>query len=342
MRRYLVLCAALGLGTWFAQTTARADFAPGVRVPIGTAPNQTLKWNAATFSWVLDTAEPANTVLAGPTSGNGTPSFRGLVNADLPVPLVLTASGPGVTPLTIKGASGQTVNLLNFSSATGTGDLLAVDKNGSLNIGNQSSYGAALPAGTLQSGRYILGGDLGLFPSPGGNSTVMTYWGLQLMGNTRATPTFYSGVSALTVASFHVLIKATQPSVPILITQEVSGQSADPYQLLGSDGTTILAKQSASGSLTTPAVLTAIATKTASYTLTATDTTILLSGAGPIALPAASASLAGHVWTIKEIGTAPGSITGTVDGAAGYILSNPMQYVTITSDGTSYYKTGGN
>ena len=95
------------------------------------------------------------------------------------------------------------------------------------------------------------------------------------------------------------------------------------------------------GNATFPAVLTAISTKTSAYTLTATDTTILMNGAFAVTLPVASATLAGHSWTVKQIGAASSTVVGTIDGnTAGYTLAAQYSFVTIVTDGVSYYIVG--
>lgn len=82
------------------------------------------------------------TVLGGYKVGGGLSVDTGgvlsrsaLTNGDLPSPMTLTASGPGVVPLTITTAPGQTADALDINSSTGTGgDLDSFDKAGNLNL----------------------------------------------------------------------------------------------------------------------------------------------------------------------------------------------------------------
>lgn len=89
----------------------------------------------------------------------------------------------------------------------------------------------------------------------------------------------------------------------------------------------------------------AITTKTASYTATATDSTILCdatSGALTITLPAAASS-SGRIFTIKKIDTSGNSITidgngsETIDGATSQNLDTQWEAATVQSNGTAWY-----
>ncbi len=89
-----------------------------------------------------------------------------------------------------------------------------------------------------------------------------------------------------------------------------------------------------------------IVTVTSTYTLLATDNTVLAnttSGAITVTLPAPS-GITGRIYTIKKIGTGgiDNSLTinptgGTIDGASTYIIYNDYSYVTLQTDGTNWY-----
>jgi len=85
-----VLACLLGA---FSPPQARADFAPGVRVPQGSSTLQYLLWSAGAGQWQAVASlspaalgsQSANTVLAGPGSGAANSAgFRALTSADLP------------------------------------------------------------------------------------------------------------------------------------------------------------------------------------------------------------------------------------------------------------------
>jgi len=112
------------------------------------------------------------------------------------------------------------------------------------------------------------------------------------------------------------------------------------YRLSVAAGTTPASTLQVGGSLGT-----AIVTKTASYTASVNDHTILCnntSGAITIALPTA-AGCAGRIYVIKKISPAGNTVTidgylaETIDGSNTYILSVQYTTVTIQSDGTSWW-----
>lgn len=90
-----------------------------------------------------------------------------------------------------------------------------------------------------------------------------------------------------------------------------------------------------------------IKTVSSNYTITASDNTILANttgGAITVTLPAPT-GIGGRIYTIKKIGT--GGINNaltitpssgvTIDGGSSYIIYNDWTYVTIQTDGTSWY-----
>jgi len=88
---------------------------------------------------------------------------------------------------------------------------------------------------------------------------------------------------------------------------------------------------------------TAIVTKSASYTASVSDYTILCSATLTISLPDAS-SIAGRIYVIKNIGTGTVTIsrngcctTQTIDGLASQTLTTQYQSMVVQSDGTKWY-----
>ena len=91
-------------------------------------------------------------------------------------------------------------------------------------------------------------------------------------------------------------------------------------------------------------IATAIANKTADYTLTDSDSTITgdaSGGAITITLPSAS-GIAGRIYTLKKIDSSTSTVTvatsnsETIDGASTYSLSDQWKYVSVQSDGTNW------
>ncbi|KKK94574.1 hypothetical protein LCGC14_2681480 [marine sediment metagenome] len=92
-------------------------------------------------------------------------------------------------------------------------------------------------------------------------------------------------------------------------------------------------------------LLTSVITKTAAYTATASDQTILCnagSGAFTVTLPAAQ-GLSGTVYRIKKIDsggnavTVDGNASETIDGATTNVLSSQYDVIEIQCDGTSWH-----
>lgn len=89
-------------------------------------------------------------------------------------------------------------------------------------------------------------------------------------------------------------------------------------------------------------IATAIVTETASYTITASNSTILANGAITITLPTAS-GISGRQYTIKNISSSTvtlASAGGTIDGSTTISLTSKNEAVTVQSDGTNWYVIG--
>jgi len=89
-----------------------------------------------------------------------------------------------------------------------------------------------------------------------------------------------------------------------------------------------------------------ITTKTAAYTIGATDSNILADGTSAtlqVTLPSASGLYANALFTIKRINSAANNITvgptssQTIDGAATKTLGSQYAWITVQSNGTSWF-----
>jgi len=98
----------------------------------------------------------------------------------------------------------------------------------------------------------------------------------------------------------------------------------------------------ADGSWIVPQALkTPISTKTANYTITTADGTIIVNAAsGPvtITLPSAASATEYH-FTVKKVDTSSNTVTiaGTIDGTTNYVLYSQYEAVRVQSDGSVYW-----
>jgi hypothetical protein len=92
------------------------------------------------------------------------------------------------------------------------------------------------------------------------------------------------------------------------------------------------------------AIATALANKTAAYTLTATDSVVTgdaTSAAFTVTLPTA-VGITGRIYTVKKIDSSANAVTvgttsgQTIDGAATYVLSTRWQFVAVVSNGANW------
>jgi len=95
---------------------------------------------------------------------------------------------------------------------------------------------------------------------------------------------------------------------------------------------------------------TALTSKTADYTATATDATILVDASGAartITLPAAS-GISGRIYVIKKTDSSGNAVTvdanasETIDGATTYTLSAQYKFVVVQCDGANWHIIGAN
>lgn len=93
----------------------------------------------------------------------------------------------------------------------------------------------------------------------------------------------------------------------------------------------------------------ALATKTAAYTLTATDSVILASAtsaAFTVTLPTA-AGIAGRTYTVKKTDSSANTVTiattssQTIDGLSTLVLTQQWEYVQVISDGSNWQVIDG-
>jgi hypothetical protein len=91
-------------------------------------------------------------------------------------------------------------------------------------------------------------------------------------------------------------------------------------------------------------------TVTSTYTVLATDNTVLgdaTAGAFTITLPPAN-GLSGKIYTFKKIDSGGGNVTidgdgaETIDGNATFVLQNHHKYVTVQTDGVTWYVIANN
>jgi hypothetical protein len=83
-------------------------------------------------------------------------------------------------------------------------------------------------------------------------------------------------------------------------------------------------------------------TKSADYTMLSTDDVVLMSGTFSATLTAATRVVPGKIKTVKNIGSGTVTVVGTIDGATNYSLASQNKFVSVVSDGTSWYVVGAN
>ena len=164
------------------------------------------------------------------------------------------------------------------------------------------------------------------------------------IANTTVTAASYGNAS--TVATFTVnaqgqLTAAGNTTIAIANTQ-VSGLGTMSTQ--NSNNVTITGGSISNVTLSNVSINTSIVTKTANYTASTTDETILVNAAGlvTITLPTA-VGVAGKIYTVKKIDNTAYATTiattssQTIDGLTTYTLSNQYGGVNVQSDGSNWY-----
>lgn len=85
--------------------------------------------------------------------------------------------------------------------------------------------------GTLRSGTYFLGSDLGLFPVGGGQSVIQTFHGLQLDGTTATTPETYTPASVgIGADAYNVVVNMNNSSAAGLAVLGISAQTGNYFE----------------------------------------------------------------------------------------------------------------
>jgi hypothetical protein len=93
--------------------------------------------------------------------------------------------------------------------------------------------------GILKSSKYYLGTNLGLFSDAGVQSSMQTYWGLKLVGNTQQTPQSYTSSNIGSPDDFSVMIPNQQSSKTGLIIRGALGQTGNLVQWQDYSGKTL-------------------------------------------------------------------------------------------------------
>ena len=244
-------------------TTATYSHQAGYAITAGSA---TTAFTAVSTTSV-SVASAGNSNLAHPILITNNPSSGSAVSSDStftfnPSTEILNVSGISITSST--GSSNTTTGALIVTGGVGIG--------GSFNVGNKSRFnddvyissnssnslysaghgglaGNWTVGGTLQSGKHLLGSDLGLYPVGGNQSVIQAVWGLQLIGNSGVlpanfTPTSYGSAGAISVlvpnqqanrVAFGIIANASQ-TADLQIWTSSTASTSSPYLAVKADG----------------------------------------------------------------------------------------------------------
>lgn len=323
-------------GSTGAAGTNGTNGSNGVGYTLGTA-SQTAHMNSGATAFVTD---------SGLLNNGAQLSVGGAL--DTATSFTMYAPSTSGVNLNLKLLSGQTTNPLNVSSSTGTGDLFHVEKDGKTFVsgpGSASSNTSVFKVASSTDANQFIGmgyqdsstaGNFGIGYITA-NKSGSGYGALALQVANRGNVIIGSLSNAPAARLVVVATGFDTTTTRAIIAQGYNGQSTNLIEARDYLQN-VMGAFAANGNVITPAAQTAIATKTSNYTLTATDTTILLNGTTLTAtLPTNSAALAGHVWNIKELAASSGTIAGTIDGATNYTLTGQYSFVTIISDGSAYW-----
>jgi len=209
---------------------------------------------------------------------------------------------------------------------------------------------------TSGSGDFRIGGDGGDIFWQGGGSRCLqmgSYW-TTILGGDRQVSSYPSYISSL--GGTGVLVQSQRnASVPLAIQSFSASQSANLTEWRNQSGTVLSSISNngsaaigtsaapnsvlqVGGSLSVP-----ITTKTATYTVTSSDYTILCNNASNININLPSASgISGRLYVIKKVSATGTNVTVNsnggqqIDGVATKILSNQYDVVQIQSDGSNW------
>lgn len=242
---------------------------------------------------------PATTAANFPTSGWAGGS------ASPTAPTFTIINGYGVAGAGTSAANGSYVPVIGANATW----------NGAVQYTNGTYFLAFVPAPSLNYTWNIA------------NAANTTYNAGQTLYNVAST----AGGTASVPLTGWVLIGAGAAANAPTLTSGAAAPVGATYPVLNTTG--VLSSPFIKGN----SIFLAVSTKTAAYTLTASDTTILVNGAFPVSLPTASTALAGSQWTVKQIGAASSTVVGIIDGATNYTLAAQYNFVTIATDGVAYY-----
>lgn len=268
-------------------------------------------------------SQGSNQVFAGPASGTtGSPTFRALVGADLPV---FGPSGPVHAPGAVPDP-GSTAGTTRFLREDAT---WAAPPGGTTGV---TSVGLSLPAGLNVSGSPVTT-----------SGTISATWTVQNPNRFHAGPPSGSAATptwrTIAAADLPVFVASGPSHAPGAVPDP--GPTAGTTHFLREDGTWSLPPSGASSStlnVTTPTGY--------PYTCTATDVLVLVdtTQARTILLPNGTSAGVGRFYQIKDAtGSAFTNNTtvtvaggGTIDGASSAVIANNFGEAEFVSDGTNW------
>jgi len=227
--------------------------------------------------------------------------------------LVGIGTTPSGTQLQVNTSSASTKGLILKASASQTALMLDVQNSGG------SSLATINASGGVAASSFTGGAGYGTFTLPG------------------------NGASGGAKDQAYIASAAID-AIPLAIRAfSGTGQTANLTEWRNS-GDIALAWITPNGEMRVRGLISQVASKTAAYTLTTSDATILgdaTSGAFNVTLPLASAATAGRIFTVKKIDSSGNAVTLTragsdlIDGANTFALSSQNSTVTVQSDGAS-------
>ena len=114
----------------------------------------------------------------------------------------------------------------NFNFITNNTNRVTITSGGSVGIGTTPSYPLDVNGKLRSSSGFILGSDISLLPSAGGQSAVTTWWGMQLIGNKQSTVD-YAPANIGNRNDFNVIIPNSQINSTNLIIQGTANQTSN-------------------------------------------------------------------------------------------------------------------
>lgn len=185
-------------------------------------------------------------------------------------------------------------------------------------------------ANTFSSADVTIGGGNNLTFTGGGGCRANF---ITNVANTGAFYSFNAGsavVSQRTAALDCLVVQGASGQSGQLITTNIDG--VEPFYV------------TAQGVVVSKGLAPTIASKSANYTLTTSDSTVVVdasSGAVTITLPAVNSTQPGRRFTVKKTDSSGNAVTvaragsDTIDGATSYVLPSQYRFVTIQGDASS-------